>query len=247
MTRQIGILVTNTDESEFAQRHPKDGEKFTRLIQAARPEWRVKVYSVKDGQFPATPHACDGYVITGSPASVNGAAPWIAALMEFIRRLEAAKVPTVGCCFGHQAIAKALGGTVARNAGGWGFGVSPTRFLRHESWMQPDRPELNLYSAHSEQVTALPEGAEVLGGDAFCPVSSFRVGNTFFTTEYHPEMTCDFFVALTKEIEGYVGQDVAARARQQAKTPADGAIFGEWMAKFLEMPRPSRSASRAGQ
>jgi GMP synthase-like glutamine amidotransferase len=237
MSRKIGILVTNTDETAFAQRHPKDGEKYATLIHAVRPDWQVIPYQVKDGVFPHDAHECDGYVITGSPSSVNGPEPWIDTLMDFIRDLHAAEVPTVGCCFGHQAIAKALGGTVSKNPGGWGFGLAPTGFSTHESWMHPAVDKINLYAAHSEQVSVLPRDAIVLGGDAFCPSASLLIGTTFLTTQYHPEMTKDFFSGIIDEFSGYIGEAVATQAREQIKVPADSDIFAEWMVQFLEMPR----------
>ena len=33
----IAVLVTNTDQSAFAARHPRDAEKFTVLLKGARP------------------------------------------------------------------------------------------------------------------------------------------------------------------------------------------------------------------
>lgn len=240
MPRKIGILVVNTDVSDFAHRHPFDDVKFARLIHAVRPQWQIIGYPVKDGVFPYDVHACDGFVITGSPASVNGKDAWIEELMAFIRQLDAAGVATVGCCFGHQAIAKALGGTVATNPAGWGFGVSPTAFNVFASWMQPALPVLNLYAAHNEQVTVLPPGAEVLGGDAACPYGAFRIGTTFFTTQYHPEITRDFFEGIIEEYGPHVGAGETKRAQAQMETPTDSLIFAEWMARFLEMPRSAK-------
>jgi GMP synthase-like glutamine amidotransferase len=237
MARTIGILMTNTDLSAFAQRHPLDGEKFTTLLNSVRPDWAMKVFDVTQGVFPASPGSCDGYVITGSPASVNDVLPWINTLMAFIPALAAAKVPTVGCCFGHQAIAKAMGGDVTRNRGGWGFGTADTKFESPESWMTPTAEILTLFAAHNEQVSTLPKGAIVLGGNAFCPAASFRMGTQFFTTQYHPEMTAEFMTALSHEIAGYVGQPLAAEARRQASLPTHGKHFAEWMARFLELPR----------
>ena len=46
MARTIGILMTNTDVSSFAHQHPRDGEKFTTLLQAVRPDWAMQVYDV---------------------------------------------------------------------------------------------------------------------------------------------------------------------------------------------------------
>jgi GMP synthase-like glutamine amidotransferase len=233
----IGILVTNTDHSDFAKRHDADGVKFTNLLKAARPDWSYKVYDCTRGEFPITTHECDGYVMGGSPASVNDQETWIATLLDLIRKFDAAKTPLVGCCFGHQAIAKALGGTVSKNPNGWGFGVAPTYFSQSKGWMLPINSTLNLFAAHNEQVTTLPSKALVVGGDDFCPVGAFTVGGHFLTTQYHPEMTKPFFVGLTHAFENYIGTDVASRARQQAEIKTDGMIFAHWMANFLEQAR----------
>lgn len=238
----IGVLITNTDDSEFAKRHPRDPEKFQALLQPLRPNWTFTAVWVRDAEFPANIKDFDGYVITGSPASVHDGAAWIGQLLNLIRDVDEARIPTVGVCFGHQAIALALGGTVEASPGGWGFGTATTTFSRSEPWMVPARQSLTLYAAHSEQVTRAPGGAVVLGGSAFCPIASYRVGTHIFTTEYHPEMTLEFISALVEELADYLGPAVTARARAQIRQPADGAIFAEWAVRFLEMPR--RQAQR---
>ena len=78
---RVAILMTNTDESAFAQAWPKDGDKFVALIAALRPAWEFSVFAVKDGVFPADLVAFDGFIITGSPASVHDDKPWIAMLL----------------------------------------------------------------------------------------------------------------------------------------------------------------------
>lgn len=234
----IGILVANTDESDFAKRHPKDGEKFRALLQPLRPDWTFEAVSVKDGEFPDRLERFDGFVISGSPASAAGDEPWVLKLLATIREIEARKIPTVGVCFGHQAIGRALGGEVGKNPGGWGFGISPTHFNVSERWMVPERGTLQLYSAHSEQLLRAPKGAVILGGDAACAIGSYRIGEHIFTTEYHPEMTPDFVAELVDEFAGYVGEKAADAARKQLATEsADGKTFAQWMVNFFEMKR----------
>lgn len=233
----IGILVTNTDRSDFAKARPSDGDKFTTLLQPLRPDWKFTPVQVVDGEFPKAVSDFDGYVIGGSPASANGQEPWIETLFDFIRELNRKAIATVGICFGHQAIAKALGGHIDKNPGGWGWGLAATQFEVHQNWMLPDKKIINLYAAHNEQVTNLPAGAEVLGGSALCPIGSFRVGYHIMTTQYHPEMDLKFFTELTHDLKTYIGRDIAAAALRSTTTPADTASFAQWMVQFLEQKR----------
>ena len=221
----IAVLMANTDESKFAARHPKDGSKFETLLHELRPDWRVSVYSVKDGQFPADGARYDGWIITGSPASVHDSAPWVGQLFALIRRLVATGQPLFGACFGHQAIAKALGGVVGYNPSGWVFGLTET-----EMEGQP----ISLYAAHKEQVLTLPEGAVVRGGNADCPVGSFAIGDKVLTTQYHPEMTPEFIAALVQELSADLPAPVIDKARRSLVQTADRDRITARIVRFFE-------------
>ena len=230
----LAILVTNTDDSAFAARHPRDAEKFETLIRALRPNWQLTAFDLPSGAFPADLSAYDGFIIGGSPASVKDDAPWIARLMQAVPEIVALGRPLFGACFGHQAIAVALGGKVTDNPGGWVFGVTETLVTTPLTWMEPGRVRLN--AAHSEQVTVVPVGAEVLGGNADCPAGLLAWGNKVLTTQYHPEITHDFMVALVEEYAEKVPPDVAAKARQSLARPADAARMARWIIGFFEQP-----------
>lgn len=221
----IAVLVANTDESDFAQAHPKDGAKFAGLLQELRPDWRVSSFSVKDGVFPAEAEQFDGWIITGSPASVHDSDAWVGRLSGVIRGIVARGEPLFGACFGHQAIAMALGGAVGDNPGGWVFGVVETEM---------EGIKMRLYAAHREQVLVVPAGAVVLGGNAECAVGSFAIGGRVLTTQYHPEMTQGFMAALVAEYAGQLPADVAARARESLAVAADRDVIAARMVRFFE-------------
>lgn len=232
----IAVLMTNTDESEFSQSHPKDGEKFATMIHAVRPGWQISVYAVKDGQFPPDDARFDGWLITGSPASVHDDEDWIADLKVLVRRLHTESQPLFGACFGHQAIAEALGGTVGRNPGGWVFGLTETEM--------EGRP-IRLYASHIQQVLTLPPIARVTGGNAECPIGSFAVGDHILTTQYHPEMDHAFISALVEEYVDGLPAAVTERARAQlAGGRADSAFVAERIARFFEEAQ-DRAASKS--
>lgn len=223
---RIAVLMTNTDESGFARRWPLDGEKFANMMRLVRPDWAFVVYSVKDGEFPAELSGIDGVMITGSPASVNSGAAWVARLEALIRQIAERGLPLFGACFGHQVIAKAFGGTVGKNPQGWVFGRIEQRFS--------DGRQMAIYASHSEQVTQLPEGAAVIATGPGCPVAGFTIGDTVMTTQYHPEMEPDFIAALIDELADELGPEVTAEARASLRTQPDMVEAAEWIARFLE-------------
>lgn len=235
----LGLLVTNTDDSAFAASHPHDSEKFASLIAQVRPDWRVTAFDLPAGQFPTANASCDGWMIGGSPASVHDDLPWIARLLDLIRHLVAQRQPIFAACFGHQAVALALGGQVGRNPDGWKLGLADMNF-RQNRWL-PKGP-LSQYAAHLEQVTRLPDSAKVLAVSDHCPVASFAIGDHVFTTQYHPEMTYGFIKALVDEIAAKLPAGVADAARASLTRQADTATFAETIARFYETATPARPA-----
>lgn len=242
MNLRIAVLLTNDDSSAFAAHFPNDGDKVAQLLQPLRPHWSFDVVSVKDGVFPSGPEAFDGYVITGSPASVNDdALPWVGALLDFIRTVHAARKPLIGLCFGHQAVARALGGEVSRNRAGWGLGTAPTHWHQVPAWMTPSQTTTTLMAAHNEQVSRMPEGAICLGGTDFCPVGSMQIGQHIWTTQYHPEMPLVFMQALLGHLADKLDADTLARAHASLAQPADAPLFAQWMVQFFESSFESRT------
>jgi GMP synthase-like glutamine amidotransferase len=221
----IAVLITNTDDSAFAKARPDDRAKFADLLHLLRPDWRVSSYVVKDGIFPNDLSGVDGWIISGSPASVHDADPWVQQLLDLIKRLDAAKAPMFGACFGHQAIAQALGGSVGANPGGWVFGLAETTM---------EDGKIRLYAAHSEQVLQAPIGAQVIGGNPDCPIGSFAIGQHILTTQYHPEMTPEFISALVDAFGHKLPPEVSIRAKASLSQIAERDRIAEKIVAFFE-------------
>jgi len=233
----IAVLVTNTDWSDFAAAHPRDGAKMERMLHRLRPDWQVTAFDLTQGEAPIGLDRFDGVIIGGSPASVHDSDDWIVQLGPLIRGIVAAGQPLFGACFGHQAIARALGGTVSHNPGGWVLGVTETEVTHPAPWMAGAAGPLRVNAAHTEQVSALPPGAEVISANAECPVGAYRIGTTVFATQYHPEMTDGFIAAAVEEFGPELGAAVYDKAVLSLRQPADTDRFINWIVRFLEQSR----------
>jgi GMP synthase-like glutamine amidotransferase len=101
---------------------------------------------------------------------------------------------------------------------------------------------IRLYAAHREQVTQVPEGAVVLGGNAECGIGSFTIGANVFTTQYHPEMTPDFIAALTDHLQDHLAQDVIESARASLVRRAETDRMAGMIVAFFEQGQDSAAS-----
>jgi GMP synthase-like glutamine amidotransferase len=222
---RLGLLVCDHVLPELRQISGDYEDMFRRLF-ADHDDVDIVTYDMIAGELPPDPGECDAWVTTGSRHSVNDDESWIRALEEFIREVAAADVPFVGVCFGHQMLARALGGSVARSENGWGVGIKEVEVL----------PELGLggsyyvLTSHQDQVESIPPGGEVLGWNEHCPVSMFRVGRRLIGIQGHPEFDPSYSRALMELRRGTVIPEpvVDAGLATLAQAP-DSARLAEWI------------------
>ena len=142
-----------------------------------------------------------------------------------------------GACFGHQAIAEALGGKVITNPGGWELGAVEVFHKDAPDWCDPLAKPYVAYAAHLEQVGDMPEGAQIIAERSGCPVAGFRIGNIIYTTQYHPEMDNQFITELSKDLRGKLPDEVIERSLGSLSAHADQNAVAESAALFFEAGR----------
>jgi len=234
MSLKIGVVSTCIGAEAVYQNYLSESEQIALRLKTVRPDWRFETYRAYLGEFPSHNESCDGYIFSGSPASVNIESEWTDETLNFIRELHASKISMIGICFGHQAIAKALGGKVAHSKEGLSLGCVKVSFSGQMPWMYPQKDVLRLYAAHDEQVMVPPNGAEILGQTDVCPIASFSIGNHIFTTQHHPEMTQKFIAAVIDYFSSDIDPEIARKAKKSLEYVANNNCFAEWMANFLE-------------
>jgi GMP synthase (glutamine-hydrolysing) len=121
-------------------------------------------------------------VLSGGPASVyaDGAPQLDPALFDL-------GLPVFGICYGFQAMAQTLGGSVART-GTSEYGRTELKVLGGElhSGLPSTQP---VWMSHGDAVTAAPEGFEVVATSAGSPVAAFENREQRLAgVQYHPEV-----------------------------------------------------------
>jgi GMP synthase-like glutamine amidotransferase len=222
---KLAILETGRPPGDLADRFGDYPTMFTRLL---GDRFAIESFDVPAGQLP-DPSAHDAFLITGSPAGVYEPLPWIAPLLEFIRSAKARKM--VGVCFGHEAMAQALGGKVEKSDKGWGVGLHRYAMVGRDPWRNGER-EIAAPASHQDQVVIQPPNTRVIAASDFTPYAALAwTDRAAISFQFHPEFEPDFAKALVAERYDIVPDPDAAIASLDA--PNDNARVGEWIRRFL--------------
>src|SRR5262245_25161843 len=121
MALPLGILVTG-EPVPNVRRTRGPFERMIRETLAGAWDGPVALLDAERGERPRAGELA-ALVVTGSPASVTSRDPWILDTEEALRAFVRSGGPTLGICFGHQLLAQALGGSVAKNPRGREIGT----------------------------------------------------------------------------------------------------------------------------
>ncbi len=233
MRIRIGVLVAGEPPAELRGRHAGYGVMTEQLLRAEDPELEFVRYEVRNGEFPHTIDDNDAYLITGSRHGAYEELPWIRQLARLVCEIEKQRKPLVGICFGHQLIARALGGVVEKAAQGWGVGVHTATLLAPAPWMEEQTGDFSLVVSHQDQVLRLPERAELIAGSTFCPVAMFRIADHVFAMQAHPEFSREYSRDLMELRRELIGVGRIDAGLESLGRDIDSARVARWIVEFL--------------
>lgn len=225
---RIGILQTGRSPEDLRAKHGDYDAMFRRLL--AGRGFEFVTYPVLDGVLPKDVHEADGWLITGSRFAVYEDHRWIPPLEDFLRRAFAEGVPIVGICFGHQILAKALGGRVEKFAGGWSAGP--------EAYALDGAPgETWLNSMHQDQVVEKPAAAKVIGSSPFCRYAALAYGDRALSIQPHPEFAAEFLADLVVARRDVLPAQVAEKALARREQPLASSAVADRIETFFKKRR----------
>lgn len=150
-----------------------------------------------------------GVIVLGSGASVNDDLAWLSELDAWLLPRLTAGTPTLGLCFGHQLIARLLGGRVGplfpdrRKLKGF------RRITLAANRLWGDAQDGEMLVTHAEAVLALPDGLEAVGRSDVVDVEALG----------HRELPIWGFQAHAEATEAFAANN---------RVPIDGVDAGAW-------------------
>lgn len=230
---KIGILKTDTVRPEWVQTFGEYPAMFAQLLGAVDPTIEFVVYDAEAGELPQTLDEVDAFLITGSKSSVYDDKDWIRRLEELVRDIHAARKKLVGICFGHQLVARALGGQAEKAAVGWGVGVHSATFAQLPAWHDGGDPEFRLLVSHQDQVLEPAAGAQVLAGSEFCPNAVCQIGDHILTFQAHPEFRREYSRELLEFRRELIGEDNYQQGIASLDQDIEQQRVARWIVSFL--------------
>ena len=125
-----------------------------------------------------------GFVLSGGPASVNAQDS-----LTCDPQLFELGVPVLAICYGHQLMAKTLGGEV-ENGKVSEYGSADINFSKKLGIFERMGSVESAWMSHFDQVVAAPEGFEIVASTEDCPIAAtVNLEKKLYSVQFHPEVT----------------------------------------------------------
>lgn len=212
---KIGILQTGNAPQPLLEKQGDYDDRMRWLL--GESDFTYKTYDIQAGQFPSSAEEADGWIITGSKHGVYEEHDWLGPLETLILSIVKSDSPLIGICFGHQIVAKAMGGIVEKSEEGWIVGL--------RTYEMQDGSKFTAYAWHQDQVIVPPPGARVIVQSDNCRFAGLLYPGKALTLQSHPEFTGRYFVGLLDDRSEFLPEAVRDAAQSASSDTLDGDIY----------------------
>jgi len=244
---RIAILKTGRATPTTAERRGDYDVLIEHALAVPEDQWDS--FDCEHGVFPEDLDAYDAFVLTGSKHSVTEDEPWIHRLFQVLRDIHERRRRILGICFGHQAVAMAMGGKAEKSRMGWELGIKNVFLTERSEAYQglTDAPNpLRIYQTHQDEVTELPPGAEHLAFSERTPYEMFAIGDNVLCLQGHPEYDEDVMRDLLERWAERFPQERVREGLESLARPAHNAFLRSWLAEYLR-GAPLRAKAAAAE
>ncbi|MBL4773166.1 MAG: glutamine amidotransferase [Alcanivoracaceae bacterium] len=199
-TKVIAIIQTGQPIESVLKKYGDFDAWFIKAM--AIDKARTKTFRVYEKiEFPEM-ESIAGLIITGSAAMVTEQRNWSEYTINWLKQFLHRDIPVLGVCYGHQQLARLLGGTVDWNPQGRQMGqvnmrISPEAYKDRLLGSIIEQSEnsktrvIKLLATHQQAVIELPDDVTILGTTELDENHCFRYKNHIWGLQFHPEFTTD--------------------------------------------------------
>ena len=144
------------------------GSQYTQLIARAVREANVYCEIIPFNKPFEIDETIKGIILSGSPFSVNDVNAPTVNIPSFIE-----KAPVLGVCYGAQLTVKEYGGKVEKS-NKREYGRAKLHKQDEDVLFADVEDNSQVWMSHSDTITQLPEGFDLLATTASIPVAAFR-------------------------------------------------------------------------
>jgi GMP synthase (glutamine-hydrolysing) len=191
-TTELRIALLNAAHEAAATRRNFHRELNVELVEFHCPS----------GELPEN-FRFDGFVITGSRASVYWDREWIGRLKTWVGEAVRAGVPALGICYGHQLLADVMGGRVD-GMGEYEIGYRTVEHDGKSPLLDGINETMTVFTTHSDHVVEKPPGSRVFAKNEY-GIHGFRKDRVF-AVQFHPEYDMEMARSVTKGKAGALSE-----------------------------------------
>lgn len=199
------LLVIESNTPDLVTRGSSGASGFVRALARIAPEYPVSIFAPYAETFTnGILDGVGGVLFSGASVSWSVSAPEARPLRSLMEAVFDRGLPCWGSCNGMQLGVVVLGGDVGPSPNGMEIGVArnvmPTHAARNHPMMAGRPVRFAVPCIHRDEVTRLPDGAELMARNDHSPVQAIvysKHGILFWGPQYHPELG-------TPDIAGYL-------------------------------------------
>ncbi|CAA6808482.1 MAG: GMP synthase [glutamine-hydrolyzing] (EC [uncultured Sulfurovum sp.] len=183
----------------FPSTKKKFGDFDTWIIKLlGKSNIKIKTINILNKQGLPNLQSAAGFILTGSHSMVSDELPWSLKIEKYIKKIASKDIPLLGICYGHQLIAKALGGRSSFNKNGKEIGrVKIKRSISSltDPLFKGFPKEFYAFETHYQSAIKLPTKAVVLASNSKDRHQAVRFTKQIWGVQFHPE----FDINIMKE------------------------------------------------
>ena len=186
------IYILKTGET-FETTNSKLGD-FDKWVKNIVNDNYIKTIDILNNEKLPNIYSAKGFIITGSHSMVTQELQWSVKLEKYIKKIATKNIPLLGICYGHQLIAKALGGKSGYNKNGKEIGtvkIQKISSCKNDSLLKNIPTQFYAHETHYQSVLKLPHKAIILAKNTHESHQAVRFKKYIWGVQFHPEFNVD--------------------------------------------------------